>query len=578
MMKFPASCEQLPILQGVESVRELRSDGSGSLHHVRSASGEESALKWIHLPDRNEAVPDAAALNAMQGQLLEELSALRALSASPQIAAVRDAAVQVAPDGSMDAFIRMELLTPLGERIQSRAFTADDAARLVSDAASALTLCHAAGVIHGNIKPTNILCAAKGYKLSDFGVSVGRLRQAQQSSYFQPLEQRQGRAAPSPLWDVYALGMTLYVLFNQGFLPHQSKPGQEAVKAAWQKCSGGSFPAPKAAPAPVAEVIARAVSAAPEKRYPTAQALSEAFCAAVASLSTQERSAPIRLQDATLLGGKSETAKPNHAAPIAIAAIVLAIVVALAVFVLPGVVNPGPAPTATPVPTAVPLTLDAQPGITGATIIISGAPAEADFTAQLRVSGAVKGQEVPVTGGVITLTELAPQTTYTLTVTAGEQSGETTLTTLAPVEKHFRAAFTELYTTIYLKSLQDQGARTLHKEEPNKLTTLTQNALSLSASPLASQEFAVLMYWRADLLETPEEFSRPYYLVLRAHGDVFVKTEAVQKASNSCAHDFTALLDECYARYGSHDFSAPVKLEVYWLDELVGATELTLTP
>lgn len=396
MPRFPASCEQLPILQGLESVRVIRENDSSAMQEIRDAVKGQAALKWVHLP-AGSASPSKRML---QGRLVEELSILRALSSEPQFAQIQDTAVQLHADGSMDTFVRMELLTPLADRLTAKVFTVGDAAQLTADAAAALSLCHAAGVVHGNLKPSNILYGDAHFKLSDGGANLSLLRKDPQADCFQSPEQRAGQT-PSPLWDVYSLGMTLYVLFNQGMLPFQTQTGPEALQAARQRITAldkaASVPAPKNAPGAVAEVILQAIAPAPSKRFQTPDELAASFDSAVSSLTTQERQSPLTFKETALLGSTAKPAAKASRMPFIIAAL-LTVIALIAVIALPKVLPPGePKPT----PTAVPLLISAQPEMFSAVLTVDNAPADTECTAYVRVTGAGKGWEVHVTDGTI---------------------------------------------------------------------------------------------------------------------------------------------------------------------------------
>ena len=93
----------------------------------------------------------------------------------------------------------------------------DDAARLLEQAASALATAHDAGIVHRDVKPSNILVTPHGQvKLSDFGIARGHtdvtLTQTGLMSgspaYLSP-EVASGNPA-TPASDVWALGATLY--------------------------------------------------------------------------------------------------------------------------------------------------------------------------------------------------------------------------------------------------------------------------------------------------------------------------------------------------------------------------------
>ncbi len=111
----------------------------------------------------------------------------------------------------------------LADLIAQRGLHCPDAAVYCADTLDALAACHAHGIVHRDVKPSNILLDAQGRALlSDFGLAkaldlpaavpagdmtatsvfVGTPRYA-------PLEAWDG-APPSPAWDLYSVGVILY--------------------------------------------------------------------------------------------------------------------------------------------------------------------------------------------------------------------------------------------------------------------------------------------------------------------------------------------------------------------------------
>jgi hypothetical protein len=150
---------------------------------------------------------------------------------------------------------------------------ADEAARLVEDLARAVHAAHRTGVVHGDVKPENVLLTPETRRvmLADFGVATSLATSAASGStpvgtvaYMAP-EQYRDRRPPSEASDVYTLGGTLYFLLS-GVPPHEGRDGETDPPLR---------PLPTRVPPRLREIAMRALSARPEDRPSSAGALAE---------------------------------------------------------------------------------------------------------------------------------------------------------------------------------------------------------------------------------------------------------------------------------------------------------------
>ncbi|MFJ6770019.1 serine/threonine-protein kinase [Kitasatospora sp. NPDC091257] len=208
----------------------------GSRYTVHQVIGRGSAgTVWLgEGPDGPVAVKllreDLAADQVLVGRFVQERTALTSLD-HPRVVGVRDMVV----DGS-DLALVMELVqgTDLRSRLErDGALPPQTAASIIADVADGLAAAHAAGIVHRDVKPENVLldlAAAPGpggaprAKLTDFGVArlVDAPRRTRATriigtpDYLAPeiIEGLEPRAAV----DIYALATVLYELLA-GFTP-----------------------------------------------------------------------------------------------------------------------------------------------------------------------------------------------------------------------------------------------------------------------------------------------------------------------------------------------------------------------
>ncbi|EFG07154.1 Serine/threonine-protein kinase pkaB, partial [Streptomyces clavuligerus] len=198
--------------------------GRGSAGTVWAGEGPDGpvAIKLLR--------EDLASDQELVGRFVQERTALLGLD-HPRIVAVRDLVV----DGS-DLALVMELVrgTDLRTRLdRERRLAPEAAVAIVADVADGLAAAHAAGVVHRDVKPENILLDMAGplgpagshpALLTDFGVAklidtAGRTRSSRiigTPDYLAPeiVEGLPPRAAV----DIYALATVLYELLA-GFTP-----------------------------------------------------------------------------------------------------------------------------------------------------------------------------------------------------------------------------------------------------------------------------------------------------------------------------------------------------------------------
>ena len=158
--------------------------GKGSISTVYEAhhtadSLYKSAIKVVHSSfeyfditntDATHEVYDASSMIQMElGNMVE-------LKGTGYIVEYEDHEAVENADGSQDIIIRMELLHPLPEVLRSKMLPRDEVVKLGIDICKALKYCEKDGIIHGDVKPSNIYVTKwGGYKLGDFSASTNTI-------------------------------------------------------------------------------------------------------------------------------------------------------------------------------------------------------------------------------------------------------------------------------------------------------------------------------------------------------------------------------------------------------------------
>lgn len=211
--------------------------------------------------------------------------------------------------------IRMEKLEPLKNRLLEEGLTLRDTIRLGIHICRALEVCAEKGIVHRDIKPDNLFYCPQTdtYKLGDFGIAHELARPTEGKGRAGTLSHMSPEVyAGAPFTeaaDLYALGMILYRLLNDNRvpllpyypapftpkqrnhalverlrgkepgLPHMAITENPAAADAEAPDSIGTNPDCVSASTAIllGMTVQKAISACPEKRFPSAAALREAL-------------------------------------------------------------------------------------------------------------------------------------------------------------------------------------------------------------------------------------------------------------------------------------------------------------
>src|SRR3954470_20026902 len=180
--------------------------------------------------------------------------------------------------------------------------------------ASALHHIHHLGIIHLDLKPSNILVDERGHaKIMDFGVAVESRqvldRQIRGSLHYMPPEVLKQDRVDSRA-DLYALGMTLYETVT-GALPGYGKPSIEVIRMHLDEDVRPPSSINPRVPPELEQIIMKLLEKDPRHRYPSAAALLDDVAAAAGKRADAGEMLVGRgeLFAAPLIGRKAEVAQ-----------------------------------------------------------------------------------------------------------------------------------------------------------------------------------------------------------------------------------------------------------------------------
>lgn len=285
------------LLTNMEIQQCLSRRGSTSVYLVKSTKSEQQyVLKHISVPEHQKQVDalifSGAAADEQAAQLYyqqvvsdyqQELEQMEALASSPNLRCFRSYEIKPKENAvGFDVFLLAEERQTLDGYLKENALTQTGAVNLAMDLCTALTELRGAGLIHRDVKPSNIYLGNQGhFMLGDLGLAnvqdlkYTSIPESMLSSFSAP-ELFDLMADVNTTIDIYAVGMILYRIYNSNHAPLEDE--KTTAKAADKlRVMGQELPPPMFADYEMAEIIRKACAHKPEDRYQDPEEMKQAL-------------------------------------------------------------------------------------------------------------------------------------------------------------------------------------------------------------------------------------------------------------------------------------------------------------
>lgn len=254
-------------------LRLLGRGGMGEVYHCVDERGVEVAVKWLHrtkASSRRRFDKEMAAMKAIQHPRLVRLLASGEHNDRPY------AVLEYVEGQELSVYARKLRLRPAQERIR-------EVRRIGVALCDALEVLHRHGVVHRDVKPSNVLLTRSGdVRLADLGVirdlndpSTAVQGRLIGTAAYAPPEQSRGEEVDHTA-DLYALGCTLFTVLT-GRRPYPQKDRKDAIRAHRRSPVPHARTLDPAVPEKMDKVLARLMAKDPRDRYGTARAARSAL-------------------------------------------------------------------------------------------------------------------------------------------------------------------------------------------------------------------------------------------------------------------------------------------------------------
>jgi serine/threonine protein kinase len=221
--------------------------------------------------------PSEIAQGESRDRFLREARVVGQLS-HPSIITLHDMGIE---EATQTPYLVMEFIdgAPLDRILEKGTLPLPRACAWIAHAAEALDVAHKRGVIHGDVKPANILITTDGrLKLTDFGMARVAKREARDSAllgtpaYWCP-EQIMGRPQDARS-DIFSLGVVLYEVVT-GTRPFDADSLQGICNRVLSSTPNAVSQLQPSVPAAFDQIVSSCLAKNPDERIASAEALAQ---------------------------------------------------------------------------------------------------------------------------------------------------------------------------------------------------------------------------------------------------------------------------------------------------------------